>query len=146
ELHMCFGAWRRAVGRVRGFVATSREKWGIIGEPAEDIRLCVSELASNALAHGTRRGHGFLVRLCADEHAVLLEVHDSEDVLPDRGPRLREAADTDTAGRGLRGCRCGATNTPRGCATGRSATSREACSVVSTDPRERGQGGAEPVP
>ena len=33
-----------------------------------------------------------------------------------------------------------------GCATGRSATSREACSVVSTDPRERGQGGAEPVP
>ncbi|WP_037872645.1 ATP-binding protein [Streptomyces sp. NRRL S-37] len=101
ELHKYFDAERRAVGQAREFVIISLEKWGITGEPAEDIRLCVSELASNALAHGTRRGHGFLVRLCADEDSVRLEVHDSGDVSPDRCPRLREAAETDTAGRGL---------------------------------------------
>ncbi|MEV0886856.1 ATP-binding protein [Streptomyces microflavus] len=101
ELHKYFDAERRAVGRAREFVVTSLEVWGITGEPAEDIRLCVSELASNALAHGTRRGHGFLVRIRADEDSVRLEVHDSRDISPERQPRLEEATDTDTAGRGL---------------------------------------------
>lgn len=102
ELHKYFDAERRAVGWAREFVITSLETWGITGEPAEDIRLCVSELASNALTHGTRHGHGFLVRLCADEDHVRLEVHDSSNISSDRPPSLREAADTDTAGRGLR--------------------------------------------
>ncbi|WP_326688408.1 ATP-binding protein [Streptomyces sp. NBC_01795] len=101
ELQKYFAAERRAVGRAREFVITSLERWGITGEPAEDIRLCASELASNALVHGTRGGHGFLVRLCADEDSVRLEVHDSRDVSPDRLPHVREATDTDTAGRGL---------------------------------------------
>ncbi|MFI5723529.1 ATP-binding protein [Streptomyces cyaneofuscatus] len=101
ELRKYFDAERRAVGRAREFAVTSLEAWGITGEPAEDIRLCVSELASNALAHGTRRGHGFLVRICADGESVRLEVHDSRDVSPDRQPRPREADYTDIAGRGL---------------------------------------------
>ncbi|MFJ8250237.1 ATP-binding protein [Streptomyces sp. NPDC094466] len=101
ELHKYFDAERRAVGRAREFVVTSLEAWGITGEPAEDIRLCVSELASNALAHGARRGHGFLVCVRTDEDYVTLEVHDSRDISPDQQPRLRLATDTDTAGRGL---------------------------------------------
>ncbi|MEJ8650169.1 ATP-binding protein [Streptomyces sp. MS1.AVA.3] len=77
--------------------------WGL-DAPADDVRLCVSELASNALLHGTKRGHGFLVRLDADEDFVRLEVHDSHDR---RGgcepqPAIQHPADTDTTGRGLR--------------------------------------------
>ncbi|MGA5426249.1 MULTISPECIES: ATP-binding protein [Streptomyces] len=101
ELRKYFDAERRAVGRARECVIASLLAWGITGEPAEDIRLCVSELATNALAHGTRRGHGFLVCLYADGKSVRLEVHDSRDLASDRRPRLREATPTDTAGRGL---------------------------------------------
>ncbi|WP_030423030.1 ATP-binding protein [Streptomyces sp. NRRL F-5065] len=102
ELHRYFDAERCAIGRAREFVITSLEAWGITGESAEDIRLCVSELASNALAHGTRRGHIFLVSLLrVDESCVRLEVHDSRDISPDGLPRLRETVDTDTSGRGL---------------------------------------------
>ena len=65
--------------------------------PAEDVRLCVSELATNALVHGTvcrpripgqaeRRGRMYA-----------LEVHDSRRQLPE----LRQPADTDLSGRGL---------------------------------------------
>ncbi|AXQ55935.1 MULTISPECIES: ATP-binding protein [Streptomyces] len=101
ELRKYFDAERRAVGRARECVIASLLAWGVTGEPAEDIRLCVSELATNALAHGTRRGHGFLVCLYAEGKSVHLEVHDSRDLASDRRPRLREAALTDTAGRGL---------------------------------------------
>ncbi|MBW5423038.1 ATP-binding protein, partial [Streptomyces sp. BG9H] len=101
ELHKYFDAERRAVGEARGFVITSLKRWGVTGAEAEDIRLCVSELATNALHHGTRRGHGFLVRLRVDEDSVRLEVHESQDVSPDQPPHMREAADTETAGRGL---------------------------------------------
>lgn len=55
-----------------------------------------SELATNALLHGTVTGHGFLVRLSFDADVVRLEVHDSRH---DR-PEPREAADTDLSGRG----------------------------------------------
>ncbi|WP_371872659.1 ATP-binding protein [Streptomyces pacificus] len=64
---------------------------------AEDVRLCVSELATNALVHGTAPGHGFLVKLDADEAVVRLEVHDSRR----QHPEARQAAGTDTSGRGL---------------------------------------------
>ncbi|MGV9657263.1 ATP-binding protein [Streptomyces koyangensis] len=101
ELRKYFDAERRAVGRARECVIASLLAWGITGEPAEDVRLCVSELATNALAHGTRRGHGFLVCLYADGKSVHLEVHDSRDLASDRRPGLREATPTDTAGRGL---------------------------------------------
>jgi len=46
--------------------------------------------------HGTAPGHGFLVKLDAEEEAVRMEVHDSRR----RRPEARHASDTDTSGRG----------------------------------------------
>lgn len=76
--------------------------WGIVGEQTEDICLCVSELASNALTHGTRPGHGFLVSLSASDGLVRLELHDSRNVTPELYPRVRQATCTAASGRGLR--------------------------------------------
>ncbi|MGI5349255.1 ATP-binding protein [Streptomyces sp. CA-250714] len=102
KLHKYFEAKPRSVGLAREFVLVTLTSWGITGDPVDDIRLCVSELAANALAHGTRRGHGFLVRLSAEEGFVRLEVHDSRDIgAGARYPQVREASVTDTAGRGL---------------------------------------------
>lgn len=58
----------------------------------------MSELATNAVVHGTAPGHGFLVRLDSDDDDVVrLEVHDSFR----NQPVVREAAATDISGRGL---------------------------------------------
>lgn len=44
--------------------------------------LCVSELATNALLHGTPPGRGFLVRLRYDPDVLRVEVHDSGSAWP----------------------------------------------------------------
>lgn len=82
-----------SVGKARDFVASAVG----VGERAEDIRVCVSELATNALLHGTPRGREFRVRVAVDEGAVRIEVHDAGDALP----RLLTPAETDDRGRGL---------------------------------------------
>ncbi|MEU1016586.1 ATP-binding protein [Streptomyces sp. NPDC005898] len=91
-----FDARPESVGQARSFTSEALAGWGL-PDRAEDVRLCVSELATNALVHGTAPGHGFLVRLGADEGVVHLEVHDSRR----RHPEARQAAGTDTSGRGL---------------------------------------------
>ncbi|WP_406013396.1 ATP-binding protein [Streptomyces sp. NBC_00984] len=91
-----FDARPESVGQARSFTSEALADWGL-PDRAEDIRLCVSELATNALVHGTAPGHGFLVKLNADEDVVRLEVHDSRR----QHPEARQAAGTDTSGRGL---------------------------------------------
>ncbi|GAA3447883.1 ATP-binding protein [Planomonospora venezuelensis] len=91
-----FDATAESVGLARDFTTATLTAWGLTA-CVEDIRVCVSELASNALVHGTEPGYGFLVRLEAEEEFVRLEVHDSHN----RWPRIRHPADTDTCGRGL---------------------------------------------
>ncbi|MER5465450.1 ATP-binding protein [Streptomyces sp. NPDC002668] len=54
-------------------------------------------MASNALAHGTDPGRGFLVKIEADDDFVRLEVHDSRG----HHPAVRHPADMETSGRGL---------------------------------------------
>lgn len=91
-----FSATPASVGAARDFALTTLASGGLPAR-AEDIRLCVSELASNALAHGTAPGHGFLVKIEADDDFVHLEVHDSRG----RRPEVRHPQETDTSGRGL---------------------------------------------
>ncbi|WP_253911297.1 ATP-binding protein [Streptomyces sp. CNQ-509] len=66
-------------------------------KPVDDIRLCVSGLAINALLHGTPRGHGFRMHVAVDDGVVRIEVHDASDARP----RLLTPAETDDHGRGL---------------------------------------------
>ncbi|MCQ4081960.1 ATP-binding protein [Streptomyces sp. RB6PN25] len=91
-----FDATPESVALARDFTTNALAAWGLT-RAADDVRLCVSELASNALVHGTVPGYGFLVRLVVDDDFVRLEVHDSRD----HRPQLRHPADTDTCGRGL---------------------------------------------
>ncbi|MHB9753191.1 ATP-binding protein [Streptomyces sp. BYX5S] len=91
-----FDARPEAVRQARKFATAALARWGL-QDRAEDIRTCVSELATNALLHGTVADRGFLVRLDADEDVVRLEVHDSRS----QPPKPRQAAETDVTGRGL---------------------------------------------
>ncbi|MEU0009955.1 ATP-binding protein [Streptomyces halstedii] len=91
-----FKATPKSIQQAREFATVTLAGWGC-GERIDDVRLCISELATNALVHGTVSDHGFLVRLDAEDDVVRLEVHDSRR----EQPKSREAADTDLSGRGL---------------------------------------------
>lgn len=87
---------RRSVSAVREFVRESVADWEF-GARLDDVLLCASELATNALVHGVSPGRGYLLRLCVEEEGTLLrvEVHDSGD----GEPVLREPSGE--SGRGL---------------------------------------------
>ncbi|WP_424850106.1 ATP-binding protein [Streptomyces sp. SAI-129] len=74
---------RRSVPAARAFAREVLADWGVRGR-ADDVVLCVSELATNALLHGVPPGRGFLLRLwplpCGD--GVRVEVHDSGGGVP----------------------------------------------------------------
>ncbi|MFI9231676.1 ATP-binding protein [Streptomyces rimosus] len=91
-----FPAVPESVGQARAFADRTLATWGLDGR-ADDVRLCVSELATNAVIHGTVPGHGFTVTVTAEDDAVRVEVGDPSP----RRLRLRHATSNDTAGRGL---------------------------------------------
>ncbi len=63
----------------------------------DDIELCASELATNALLHGAPPGREFTVRLDLTDDLVRLEVRDSG-----RGqPETQHADESSCSGRGL---------------------------------------------
>ncbi len=107
EAQRAFDAEPGAVYLARKFAVETLRAWRL-GVEVEDVRLCVSELASNALLHGSAPGHRFLVRLAVVEDLLRVEVHDSRSG-PDsvgrpnvRGGDARGTAKTgDTSGRGL---------------------------------------------
>ncbi|MEU9289521.1 ATP-binding protein [Streptomyces sp. NPDC048275] len=88
---------RRSVRLAREFTRAALADWAA-AERSDDVLLCVSELATNALLHGVPPGRGFRLQLALDVDRVLrIEVHDSgggEIRSPDAQP---EAED----GRGL---------------------------------------------
>ncbi|MEV6163854.1 ATP-binding protein [Streptomyces sp. NPDC052052] len=74
---------RRSVSDAREFVRAAVVDWGFGGR-LDDVLLCVSELATNALVHGVPPGRGYLVRLLLrdDGRWMRVEVHDSGDGAP----------------------------------------------------------------
>lgn len=71
---------RRSVPKARAFVRRALTDWGVDGV-GDDVLLCVSELATNALVHGVPPGRGFRLHLFlhVDEGVLRVEVHDSGD-------------------------------------------------------------------
>ncbi|MEV0255067.1 ATP-binding protein [Streptomyces sp. NPDC050732] len=88
----------RSVPAARAFAALTLVDWGIDGERADDITLCVSELATNALVHGVPPGRGFRLRLGHVGGVLRVEVHDSGGGWPRCGGAAEDAAES---GRGL---------------------------------------------
>ncbi|MDD9378046.1 ATP-binding protein [Streptomyces sp. ZAF1911] len=76
----------------RHFTRDTLDAWGRASRH-DDVLLCVSELATNALRYGVPRGRGYLLRLLTYDGTVRVEVHDSGPGLSRIGAR--------TAGRGL---------------------------------------------
>ncbi|MFD4938629.1 ATP-binding protein [Streptomyces virginiae] len=67
----------RTVAAARQFTRDTVQAWGVT-DGADDMLLCVSELATNALRYGVPPGRGYLLRLFGFEDAtVRIEVHDS---------------------------------------------------------------------
>ncbi|MFJ8252308.1 ATP-binding protein [Streptomyces sp. NPDC094466] len=91
---------RRSIPVVRKFARKAMVEWEC-EERTDDVLLCVTELATNALRHGVPPGRGFKVHIYLEriENALRVELHDSGDgeVRPADG---LPAAD-DEGGRGL---------------------------------------------
>jgi serine/threonine-protein kinase RsbW len=66
---------RRSVPLVRQFVREALVDWACEVD-LDDVLLCVSELATNALVHGVPPGRGFRVQLTWGD-VLRIEVHDS---------------------------------------------------------------------
>ncbi|RSS53720.1 ATP-binding protein [Streptomyces sp. WAC07061] len=91
-----FPRTRVSVRAARQFVGDTLAEWAVT-ERREDIRLCVSELAANAVLHGVPMGREFAVRLLWEGAVLWIEVRDSG---PGHPLICHPAADAQ-AGRGL---------------------------------------------
>ncbi|MET9964017.1 ATP-binding protein [Streptomyces sp. NPDC006326] len=87
---------RQSVRSTREFAAETLHAWGVTYR-RDDLLLCVSELATNALLHGVPPGRSYRLGLLLFEGLVRVEVADSGGGRPriaDRDPRAE-------GGRGL---------------------------------------------
>ncbi|MFJ4318227.1 ATP-binding protein [Streptomyces lavendulae] len=87
---------RTSVRAARQFVGDTLAEWGV-SERRDDIRLCVSELASNAVLHGVPWGREFSVGVAREVGVVWIEVRDSG---PGR-PAVQQPEPDAERGRGL---------------------------------------------
>ncbi|WP_432191127.1 ATP-binding protein [Streptomyces sp. bgisy027] len=81
----------------RVFALQALTEWGCT-DRHDDVRLCVSELATNALLHGVPPGREFRLTVVNDGSLVRIEVRDSGNELPE----VAEGRVDDCRGRGLR--------------------------------------------
>ncbi|MFB1049108.1 ATP-binding protein [Streptomyces chrestomyceticus] len=91
-----FNRTATAVGKARAFILAALPVEQI-PQRIDDITLCVSELATNALQHGSPAGRLFLVRVITNGTRLRIEVHDPGE----SRPLPRSPADDDASGRGL---------------------------------------------
>lgn len=82
----------------RDFAMQALDGWGGCRR-GDDIRLCVSQLAGNAVQHGSPDGRTYLVRLIRHPCCLHVEVHDSASHSRVRIPPASPSAE---AGRGMR--------------------------------------------
>jgi anti-sigma regulatory factor (Ser/Thr protein kinase) len=94
--HRRFPHHETSVSAARTFAHEVLTGWGVT-ERLDDLRLCLSEVATNALLHARAAARGFEVCLTFDQDAVLLEVHDDGGGRPAR----QDPAAEDGNGRGL---------------------------------------------
>ncbi|MFJ8842745.1 ATP-binding protein [Streptomyces cyaneofuscatus] len=87
---------RTSVGASRDFVVHVLREWQLT-DLIDDIELCASELATNALLHGVPPGREFAVRLDLTDDLVRLEVRDSGGGRPE----IQHADESSCSGRGL---------------------------------------------
>ncbi|MDJ1136128.1 ATP-binding protein [Streptomyces iconiensis] len=74
---------RRSVPAAKGFVGAALSAWEV-EERRDEVLLCVSEMATNALVHGVPPGRGFRLMLWLERDDVLrVEVHDSGEGSPE---------------------------------------------------------------
>ncbi|MFH9266596.1 ATP-binding protein [Streptomyces sp. NPDC017546] len=71
---------RRSIPVVRKFARKALVEWEC-EKRMDDVLLCVTELATNALRHGVPPGRGFKVHIYLEriENALRVELHDSGD-------------------------------------------------------------------
>lgn len=91
-----FAPYPTAVAEARRFATDTAARWGIT-QRAGDIRLCVSELGTNAIVHAAAPKSGFTLRILAWTQRLRVEVEDQGGGLPVQ----RTARFEDTSGRGL---------------------------------------------
>ncbi|MCX4834368.1 ATP-binding protein [Streptomyces sp. NBC_01016] len=85
-----------SVAQARAFVTAAMSAWRLSGRH-DDVRLCVSELSTNAVRHADPAALSFVVRVALDDARVRVEVRDQATGLPDLRQPEADAVD----GRGL---------------------------------------------
>ncbi|GAA3773195.1 ATP-binding protein [Streptomyces chiangmaiensis] len=93
-----FSATPQTVRAARDFTMQTLDSWGGCLR-RDDIRTCVSELAGNAVQHGSPESRDYLLRLIRHPHCLHIEVHDGGGHSPVRIPPASLSAE---AGRGMR--------------------------------------------
>ncbi|WP_345780613.1 ATP-binding protein [Streptomyces albipurpureus] len=88
---------RTSVSAARDLVCLALAEWGVVGLQS-DVVLCLSELATNALAHGVPPGRDFHVLIMFDGDVVRVEVRDSGGGTP----LVCAPTQDQVSGRGLR--------------------------------------------
>ncbi|MDV5148307.1 ATP-binding protein [Streptomyces sp. SBC-4] len=93
---MLFPRRRTTPRTARNFVVTTLTEWGETSR-LDDVRLCTSELVTNAVLHGAPMGRLVLVRVESLDAELRIEVHDGGENRPTQ--RVPEESAVD--GRGL---------------------------------------------
>ncbi|MFD6080574.1 ATP-binding protein [Streptomyces hydrogenans] len=93
---MLFPRRRTTPRTARDFVAATLAEWGETSR-LDDMRLCTSELVTNAVLHGAPVGRLVLVRVESLDAELRIEVHDSGEKRPTKHVPEESAVD----GRGL---------------------------------------------